>query len=181
MEGQSCQLLTEDRWMTLLPKGPFEFWQAGFRSPSPPLMVPGRRLFTDTVKVIPSADTGICEDWNTLSCRLLEIMCRQFKSLRTTLTEYYFCSCIVSILQGSWIDGELNLQHTGKHMEQMATRGKRTLTWPLVGCQKTSIQQSFISSFRRTSAPTSPFCCDNVSHLQMPAAFNTHRQAVFPL
>lgn len=178
MEGRSCQLLTEERWMTLLPKGPFEFWQAGFRSPSPPLMIPGRRLFTDTLKVIPSADTGLCEDWNTLSCRLLGIMCRQFKSLHTTFIEYYFCSCICSTMELNrwWIELAAHRQAHGTNVK----KGKKDSHLATSGMTKKLHTTVILSSFLCTSGPVSPFCCDSVSHLQMPAPFNTHRQAVLP-
>lgn len=169
--------------MTLLPKGPFEFWQAGFRSPSPLLMAPGRRLFTVVLKVIPSADTGLWEGWSTLSHRLLDIVRRQVKSLHT-LCECYFCGCIVST-QGSWIDGKLHLQRIAKPVEQMSTRGKEILTWLLVGCVHTTV---ILSPFLCTSAAAappsktpSPLYCDSVNQPQMFSSISTHRQAFFPL
>lgn len=59
-------------------------------------------------------------------------MCRQFQSLHATFIECDFCGRIVSFLQGSWIDYELNSQ---SRMERTSKQGEVTLTWPPVGCK----------------------------------------------
>lgn len=154
--------------MTLHPKGPFEFWQAGFGSPSPPLIVPGKRLFSDTLKVILSADTGLWDGWNTLSCTLWEILCRQFKPLHTlhSLSATFFAAGLQPFCEGAETDSDFKMQHTVYHTEQTSTWWKRTLTWPLVGGFHTNVSLC-------TSEPTSPFC-HNVSQFQISAAFIVH-------
>lgn len=168
MEERSCQLLTEERWTTVFPTNPFEFWQAQYRSPGPPLMAPGRGPFTalnNTFKVTLYADTGLYE-----AVGFLEIVCSQFKSANITFTEGNLYRKSVSAFQGSQVDCQLNSQHPGsaqsdsQHME----KGSCFLSTGLLWIPKDPRTRHSLS--RSLSLRPPPRYCENVSNFLSPAA-----------
>lgn len=106
------------------------------------------------------------EDWNTLICWLSEIMCRQLNhctlhSLKTT-----FAAVLHPFYKGAESMLNWSCSTLWSTWDTCQTHWKRTLTWPLVGCLKTSIQMPSSLLF---CAHRLVQCCDNLIPLLMSA------------